>query len=658
MLNLRQFLRLSIAIMLVMAFACSELVAAFGPESAPAQNQPQPDWAAPHVGTQLLVKLPITSNGKSESLEEQERDFRYATAVARLAAAGARIRRTVPQLGLALVESPGEGDLATAATDLIGRGLAEWAEPNYTFDLDLVPNDPYYAAVQAPYLGRLEMPAAWDLTVGRPEIVIAILDTGVDMTHPDLSAGIWTNPGEVPGNGVDDDRNGFVDDVHGWNFPDNNNQIYDDYSHGTHVAGIAAARANNGIGIAGMAGKATIMPVDVFPSSGFGTYADLIQALVYATDNGARVINMSLGATSYSRGEEAAVDYAWAHGAVVVAAAGNSGRESYHYPAAHPHAIAVAATDPYDNLAGFSTWGDFVDLAAPGVGVYSTVPNNRYSRMSGTSMATPHVAGLAGLVLSLNANLTPDAVRALLEENADDLGAAGWDPHYGHGRINGRKALAAVPIDPTLPSPTPHPPLVIWPEGCRELIADGDFESGLESWQATGDVLVDGTRAYTGTYAAHFPGGPDSTGTLTRTFSLPPAPKGATLWFVYRIENQDQGWGSDPQAPYDDWFTAELRTADGQLLSTLLRTGNSADTASAGLPWDRYLYRLEPAAPSTSSGQVLTPLLAAGQVALVFRAGNDSDALPTDFWVDQVRLCVEGGYGLIFPIMLKEAGLQ
>ena len=167
-------------------------------------------------------------------------------------------------------------------------------------------------------------------------MVIAILDTGVYLGHPDLAAGIWTNPLEIPDNGIDDDGNGFIDDVHGWNFPDGNNQIYDDYGHGTHVAGIAAARINNGIGIAGMAGERHDHAGGCLPTHGIGTYEDLIRAIIYAADNGARVINMSLGATCYSRGEEAAVDYAWNHGAVVVAAAGNTGRNTYHYPAAHP----------------------------------------------------------------------------------------------------------------------------------------------------------------------------------------------------------------------------------------------------------------------------------------------------------------------------------
>ena len=183
--------------------------------------------------------------------------------------------------------------------------------------------------------------------------------------HVDLRDGIWTNPGEIAGNGIDDEGNGFVDDVHGWDFADNDNEVLDDYGHGTHVAGIVAARIDNGIGIAGLAGRATIMPVDVF-GGGIGTYEDLIRAIVYATDNGAQVINMSLGASSYSLGEEAAVDYAYAHGVVVVAAAGNSGLTEVHYPAAHANVIAVAATAADDSLAYFSTRGDWVDVAAPG----------------------------------------------------------------------------------------------------------------------------------------------------------------------------------------------------------------------------------------------------------------------------------------------------
>ncbi|MCX6028592.1 MAG: S8 family peptidase [Chloroflexi bacterium] len=649
--RLSQAWRLTTVVVLLLTLAGTALVSAGRPTSAPAA--PPPEWAAPHVAGELLVKLPSGDP---------------ASAQARLEAAGAFVVRVIPQLGLAVVAvstdetrpDRSSGDLsgfaegaeagavlASAAAGLVAAGGAEWAEPNFVVRPDFIPDDPNYASRQSPYLSRLEMPAAWDFTTGRLDIIVAIVDTGVDTNHEDLRKGIWINAGEIPGNGVDDDGNGYVDDVNGWNFADGNNVIYDDYGHGTHVAGIAAGRINNGIGIAGMAGNVTIMPVDVFPRSGYGTYEDLLMAMIYASDNGARVINLSLGATSYSKGEEAAVDYAWSHDVVVVAAAGNTGRTSYHYPAAHQHVIAVAATDASDNLASFSTRGDFVDVAAPGVSVWSTYPGNRYGSMSGTSMATPHVSGLAALLLSLNPALTPDQVRGLIQNNADDLGAVGWDPMFGFGRINGRKALAAaVPAPGPLPSPTPHPPLTEWPANCQDVIADGDFETGLGGWQASGAVSLDTSRAYSGTHAAHFPGGPNSAGVLTRTITLPLFPQEATLWFAYRIENQDMGWGTTPQAPYDDWATADLKGTDGGEIVSLLRTGNSADTATSGLPWDRYLYRMQFA-------DLRLPLRLASSVELVFAAGNDGDTLPTDFWIDAVRLCVKGGYGRLFPVMYK-----
>jgi subtilisin family serine protease len=575
-------------------------------------------------------------------------DFSPARVAQFSATSGLTVRRAIPQLSLVLVETADNAAgltqaesgvaLAAAAAALSAVAGVAWAEPNYILMPDLIPSDPHYYNYQSLYLtNRLEMPAAWDFTTGRADMVAAVLDTGVNVQHEDLTGGIWTNPLEIPANGVDDDGNGFVDDVNGWNFALNNNVIADDYGagHGTHVSGIIAARINNNKGIAGMAGGVTIMPVKVFPPSGFGTYEDLIRGIIYAPANGARVINMSLGATSYSRGEEAAVDYAWAHGAVVVAAAGNQGSNVYHYPAAHPNVIAVAATDVNDQRASFSNWGDFIDVAAPGSSVYSTYRTGNYGPMSGTSMASPHVAGLAALIFSLNPQLTNAQVRQIIEANADDLGSAGWDPYFGHGRINGRQALAAVqPAPQPSPSPTPHPPLPEWPAGCQDLITDGDFETGLGAWQATGAWSVDATRTYSGSQAAHFTGGADATGALTRTLTLLPAGQpatDATLWFAYRIENADGGLGSTPQLPFDDWLTAEWRTTDGKLIGALLRTGNSADTASDGLPWDRYLYRLQSAD--------LAPLNAFGTINLVFTAGNDADALPTNFWLDAVRFC-------------------
>ncbi len=590
-----------------------------------------PDWVAPHVPGQLLVKLP--ADGVSA-----------AAVAARFAGSGVQVLRTIPQLGLALVETAPTSDLNVAAQRLRAAADVEWVEPNYTFGLDLVPNDPEYAARQTPYLNRINITAAWDLNFGRSEIVVAVLDTGVHMSHPDLMQAIWVNPGEIPANGLDDDGNGFIDDVNGWDFAENDNLPDDDHGHGTHVAGIAAASINNGVGIAGVAGGATIMPVDVF-RGGIGAYEDLIRAIIYATDNGAHVINMSLGASSYSRGEQMAVDYAVARNVVVVAAAGNTGNQTDHYPAAHPSVLAVAATTADDYLASFSTRGDFVDVAAPGYGIYSTYLGGGYATMSGTSMATPHVAGLAALLLARNPGLTPDQVRMAIEATADDLGPTGHDIYFGHGRINAGLALMKTTPSAELPEERKGPPLEIWPAGCQELIPDGGFETGLGAWQPAGAVAIDTSRAYAGRAAVHFAGGSDASGTLRRGVKLPANAFQGVIWFVYRIENQDRGWGPTPTWPFDDWLTVEFQSDSGEVIRQLLRTGNSADTASSGLPWDRYLYRIEVAD--------MLALRGVENLNLVFRAQNDGDTLPTDFWVDEVRFCVGGArYQYFYPLWL------
>ena len=608
--------RLLLVPVLILLILSAPLAAVNAGPAAPATPSPatpspatpppllQRAWDAPHVSDELLVK--VQDSGR-----------------ARLERSGVSILGDIPQLGLVVVRVKTGARLAEAAADLEDIAGVEWVEPNYTLQLDFVPNDPHYdtvAPTQTPYLNRIDAAGAWDLTMGRPEIVIAILDTGVEMSHEDLAGAIWTNLGEIPGNEIDDEGNGFIDDEHGWDFAGQDNLPDDDYGHGTHVAGIAAARIDNGLGIAGLAGAATIMPVDVFDYA-IGTYEDLIRAIVYATDNGAHVINMSLGASSYSLGEEMAVNYAFSRGVVVVAAAGNTGNEMVHYPAAHPNAIAVASTTAQDVLSSFSTRGTWVDVAAPGSSIYSTVYGNGYRTMSGTSMATPHVAGLAALILSRNPTLTPTQVRDLIERTADDLGAAGRDIFYGAGRINAGSAVAA----------TASPGLDIDLPGCRELVINGSFEEGLYGWQTEGAVEVDTTVFHSGAASLYFPGGASSRGVVTQTVTIP-AVEGVVK-FAYRIDPDDSGRGTT-YWPFDDWFTVEWRTTDGQMVNTLLRTGNTADTVNSGLDWDRYLYRIE--------AVDMRALREHGPVAMVITAQNDADDWKTDFWLDSVQFCVSG----------------
>ena len=333
-------------------------------------------------------------------------------------------------------------------------------------------------------------------------------------------------------------------------------------------------------------------------------------------------------------------------GVVVVAAAGNTYRETHHYPAAHENVIAVASTTAYDSLSDFSTRGPFVDVAAPGTWIWSTYPGGYYTTMSGTSMASPHVAGLAALILSLNPHLTPDEVRVLIEGNVDDLGDPGWDKSFGHGRINAGHTLAAVtPNAVPWPDKKLDPPLDIWPDGCWDLIPDGDFEGNSGEWQFEGDAWIDSSFPYSGTVAAHFSGSPDSRGVMTRTVTLPADAQQGVLWFVYRISTYDSGWGTGPELPFDDVLRVELQRTNGELVQSLLRSGNTGDNSSDGLPWDFYLYRLRP--------EDLAPLVAEEKISLVFTATGDGDNYPTDYWVDDVRFCVHSGYTWYYPLFLR-----
>ena len=280
-------------------------------------------------------------------------------------------------------------------------------------------------------------------------VYVAVLDTGVDLNHSDLVDQIWVNPTEVPGNGLDDDGNGHVDDIHGWRFghdaignPYESNLVDDDHGHGTHVAGIIAARGNNGQGIAGMAWGSRVMIVKVLDQEGDGYYSEVADGLVYATDNGASIANLSLGGSQRSQLMEDAVAYANAHDTVVIAAAGNTG-SAVLYPAAYPGAVAVAATDQNDNHLSFSCFGPEIDLAAPGSLIYSTCLGDRYCFKSGTSMATPHVAGLAALVRSQSPGYTAAQIVQHLRSTATDLDSPGWDEYTGWGRIDAHRALSA-----------------------------------------------------------------------------------------------------------------------------------------------------------------------------------------------------------------------
>lgn len=268
----------------------------------------------------------------------------------------------------------------------------------------------------------IKAPAVWSNGYTGNGVVVAVIDTGVDYTHTDLKNNIWTNTKEIAGNGIDDDGNGYVDDVYGWNFNDKNNNTLDDNGHGTHVSGIIAGE-NNGYGVTGVAYNAKIMPVKVLNSSGSGAYSAIAKGIYYAVDNGANVINLSLGGNSSSQTLKSAIEYASSKGVIVVMASGNEGSSVPGYPAryADKSGIAVGAVDQNNNLTDFSNRAGSNPLAyvtAPGKSIYSTVPGNQYANYSGTSMASPYVAGVVALMLSANPTLTETQIREIITSTA------------------------------------------------------------------------------------------------------------------------------------------------------------------------------------------------------------------------------------------------
>lgn len=354
------------------------------------------------------------------------------------------------------------------------------AEPNIIRRIALTSNDTGLAEqwhLVDPDAG-IDPDLAWDVTTGSIDVVVAIVDTGVDLDHEDLAANMWVNADEVAGNGIDDDGNGYIDDVNGYDFVDADgnptptpNGLNDDgyadtdtgVTHGTHVSGITAAVGNNTVGVSGVAWTASIMAVRALDDEGSGTDAAIAEGIHYAVDNGAKIINMSLGAYGSTTVLEESVAYAVSNGVLVVSAAGNDGEDinaSPFYPTCYDGVIGVAATDELSNAASFSNYGtNCVDVSAPGTSIYSTLYSDDptydftedYGYQSGTSMATPVVSGVAALVLSTNLTLTSSQLGDILVSTAEDIGLSA---EYGVGRVNAYQAvtntdIANMPSEPS-----------------------------------------------------------------------------------------------------------------------------------------------------------------------------------------------------------------
>jgi thermitase len=303
---------------------------------------------------------------------------------------------------------------------------------------------------------------AWDITTGSSSVVVCIIDSGAKLDHPDFEGRIWINTKETGLNTRDDDTNGKIDDLKGWDFAYNDNDPTDDHGHGTNVAGIIGANGNNGIGYAGVDWKCKLMMLKGLKSDNSGLYSWWESAIYYAVDNGAKVINMSLIGSGNSSSLEAAVNYAWNKGVVVVVCMGNDNTNALRYPAAFNNVIAVGSTNPngkkstpfFWGPASGSNYGSFIDVCAPGnyiFGLKHDSNTNFNSYWGGTSQATPHAAGLAALMLAKNPKLTPAQLKDLMQKGCDDQTGdptqdiAGFDNHHGWGRINAKKTLGLVP---------------------------------------------------------------------------------------------------------------------------------------------------------------------------------------------------------------------
>ncbi|MFN8475887.1 MAG: S8 family serine peptidase [Anaerolineae bacterium] len=366
------------------------------------------------------------------------------------AAAGVQVVGMVNAVGAQILSAPSGHSTQDIIDAYAGMTEVEYVEPDYIATIgDSQPAGPLLTADELRtaqqttndpklssqyHIAKMNVPGAWDVTHG-DNVVIGIVDTGADFTHPDLSGKFVSG---------------------GWDFVNNDNSAQDDQGHGTHVSGIAAAATNNGVGGAGVGYNAKILPVKALDSNGSGSYSAIANGITWATDNGAKIINMSLGGSYQSSTLDAATTYAWNHGVVIIAAAGNSNTSSPSYPAMSPYVIGIGATDENDQRASFSNYGQNADVAAPGVNILSTVMGGQYQAWNGTSMASPNAAGVAALIAAAHPSWTNSQIRSALETTTDNTNAGAPIP-LGYGRINAARAVGSASSQPPTSNPTATP---------------------------------------------------------------------------------------------------------------------------------------------------------------------------------------------------------
>lgn len=387
---------------------------------------------------------------------------------------------------------PGGVSVPEAIERLQGLPYVTYAEPDYVVHADLTPNDPSYPNLWG--MPNIRAPQAWDVFTGSSNMVVAIIDTGIDYNHPDLAANMWKNPGEVAGDGIDNDNNGYIDDFYGYDFANGDSNPMDGNSHGTHTAGTVGAVGNNGVGVAGVNWNVKLMALKFLDDGGSGSTSNAVLAVQYAANKGVKVSNNSWGGGGFSQSLYDAINNAKSVGHLFIAAAGNNGSNndtSAFYPANYnlDNIISVAAIDSNDSKASFSNYGKTtVDLGAPGVNIYSTVPGG-YGNKSGTSMAAPHVAGAVGLVYGLNSGWSYQQARDAILNNVR-LVSSMTNITVTGGVLDAAAALGSAP--PPGPTPTPTPTPTPAPSSTMHLGSLTGSSSSVTTnfWRATVTMIV------------------------------------------------------------------------------------------------------------------------------------------------------------------------
>ena len=485
----------------------------------------------------------------------------------------AETEEDLPHSDVNLVDLPPELPVGEAVQRYEASPDVEYAEPNFLIFPTKTPNDTHFNKLWGLHntgqtIGSragtadadIDAKEAWDTSTGTPDTVVAVIDEGMDIDHPDLRDNIWINPGEIAANNIDDDANGYVDDVHGYDFANDDASVYDPDpisskgdEHGTHVAGTMAAEGNDGTGVTGVNWQAQVMALKFMGPNG-GSTVDAVEAINYAVRNGAKISNNSWGYVgSPSRSLQDAIGRADAAGHLFVAAAGNGGADGIgdnndrnstntHYPASYNNAniIAVAATDNRDRLASFSNYGaTTVDLAAPGVNIASTLPGNGYGYYSGTSMATPHVTGMAALLKSQNPTLDDAQIKTAILDSVDKKSSLKGKV-LTSGRLNAASALSSVTrigatdtTDPTVSSVKPSPStrdrtprLTATVRDDRAELSQGDIRFALDGQDTTAfsydadRLIYDSRRLSVGKHTARVTATDDAGNSATRTWTF------------------------------------------------------------------------------------------------------------------------------------------